>query len=90
MAKTIEEIIEIELQFGEIENIKIIEVYCGFNDAEEKIVYSGKTENIPDNLKTLKYSFFSSHKHKIIIKYINLESFEGKKIHQLLQIQTSC
>lgn len=90
MAKTIEEIIEVESHFGKIEHIEIIEIFCGFNDAEEKTVYSGDSENIPENLKTLRYSFVSCQNHKMIIKYTDLKSFEGKKIHQQLQIQTSC
>lgn len=88
MAKTIEEIIEVESHFGKIENIQIIEIYCGFNDAAEKTVYSGDSENIPDNLKLLKYSSVSCHNHKMIIKYTDHKSFEGKQIQQFLQIQT--
>ncbi len=88
MAKTIEEIIEVESQFGKIESVEIIEVYCGFNDAAKKTVYFGDSENIPDNLKTLKYSSVSCHNHKMKIEYTNHKSFEGRQIQQFLQIQT--
>lgn len=88
MAKTIEEIIEVESQFGKVGSVEIIEVYCGFNDAEEKTIYSGDCETIPDNLKTLKFSYASCQNHKMIIKYTDLKSFEGKELQQQLQLQT--
>lgn len=88
MAKTIEEIIKVESDFGKIENIEIIEIYCGFNDAAKKTVYSGDSKNIPDNLKPLRFTSVTCHNHKMKIEYTNHKSFEGRKIQQFLQIQT--
>ena len=34
MGKTIEEIIEVESHFEKIDEIEIVEIFCGFNDAE--------------------------------------------------------
>lgn len=86
MAKTIEEIIEVHSNFEKIENLEVIEIFCGFNDAKEKTVFSGTVENLPDFLKNLKYAEAICEGEKMTVKYIDQKSFEGKKLQQLLQI----
>ena len=86
MAKTIEEIIEVHSNFEKIENLEVIEIFCGFNDAKEKTVFSGAVENSPDFLKNLKYAEAICEGEKMTVKYIDQKSFEGKKLQQLLQI----
>lgn len=86
MAKTIEEIIEVHSNFEKIENLEVIEIFCGFNDAKEKTVFSGAVENLPDFLKNLKFSESTCGGGKMTVKYIDQKSFEEKKLHQLLQI----
>lgn len=87
MAKTISEIIEVELNFNKIDQVEIIEVFCGFNQEKEKTVFLGNYADIPDYLKDLKFMQSSSFKNKMTIKYLNRKSFEGKEIHCQMQIQ---
>lgn len=87
MAKTIEEIIKVDSHFEEINEIEVIEIFCGFNDAEEKIIFSGKVSDLPDNLKNLRYTKAKCEGGKLVIKYTDHKSFEGKKIQQQLQVQ---
>lgn len=87
MAKTIEEIIEVNSHFEKIGKVEIVEIFCGFNDAEEKTVYSGHVENLPDSLKKLKYSMAGWDGDKMIVKYTDQKSFEGRQIQRPLQIQ---
>lgn len=85
MAKTVIEAIELELNFNQIKEVEIIEIFCGFNDAKEKVVYSGDYKLVPDYLKDLRFTSFVSLKGKLVIKYTNKKSFEGRKIQQQLQ-----
>ena len=87
MAKTIEEIIEVNSHFEKINEIEVIEIFCGFNDAEEKIIFSGKVSDLPDSLKNLRYTMAGWDGKKMVVKYTNRKSFEGRKIQQQLQIQ---
>ncbi len=87
MAKTIEEIIEVESHFEKIDEIEIVEIFCGFNDAEEKIIFSGKVSDLPADLKNENYSTVLWEGEKMIIKYTDLKSFEGKQLQRQLQIQ---
>lgn len=87
MAKTIEEIIEVESHFEKIDEIEIVEIFCGFNDAEEKIIFSGKVSDLPADLKNKNYSMVLWEGEKMIIKYTDLKSFEGKQLQRQLQIQ---
>ena len=87
MAKTIEEIIEVESHFEKIDEIEIVEIFCGFNDAEEKILFSGKVSDLPADLKNKTYSMVLWEGEKMIIKYTDLKSFEGKQLQRQLQIQ---
>ena len=93
MAKTIEEIIEVQSLFDRknIDNhdVEIYEIFCGFNAQKEKIVFSGLFKDVPENLRNLKYSFstYNEETKTHTVKYTNLESFEGKKLFQQLQIQ---
>lgn len=87
MGKTIEEIIEVESHFEKIDEIEIVEIFCGFNDAEEKIIFSGKVSDLPADLKNKNYSMVLWEGEKMIIKYTDLKSFEGKRLQRQLQIQ---
>lgn len=88
MAKTIEEIIEIDLIGNkELKNARIIEIYCGFNQPKEKVVFEGLIGDIPENLKALRYTEATMNNGElIIVKYTDMKSFEGKKLFQQLQI----
>lgn len=88
MAKTIEEIIEIDLIGNkELKKARIIEIYCGFNQPKEKVVFEGLIGNIPENLKALRYTEATMNNGElIIVKYTDMKSFEGKKLFQQLQI----
>lgn len=85
MAKTIEEIIKVDSHFEEINEIEIIEIFCGFNDAEEKIIFSGKVSDLPDSLKNLRYTRAKCEGGKLVIKYTDHKSFEGKQIQRQMQ-----
>lgn len=87
MAKTIEEIIEVESHFEKIDEIEIVEIFCGFNDAEEKIIFSGKVSDLSADLKNKNYSMVLWEGEKMILKYTNQKSFEGKQLQRQLQIQ---
>lgn len=60
MAKTIEEIIEVEAMFDrknlDNHNVEVYEIFCGFNQPKEKIVFSGLFKDIPENILNLKYT----------------------------------
>ena len=86
MAKTIEEIIEVESHFEKIDEIEIVEIFCGFNDTEEKIIFLGKVSDLPADLKNKNYSMVLWEGEKMIIKYTDLKSFEGKRLQRQLQI----
>lgn len=90
MAKTVIEIIEVNSCFHKIDEVEIKEIFCGFNDAKEKTVFSGKIEDIPDCIKDLKYTSAICDNNKIIVKYTNHKSFEGRKIQQQLQVPIQC
>ena len=92
MAKTVEEIIDVECLGSsdkETHKAEIYEIFCGFNQPKEKMVFSGFVKDIPENLLNLKYteSTFDPTTKTHTVKYTNLESFEGKKLFQQLQIQ---
>lgn len=88
MAKTIEEIIEVDLLFNkELKKARIIEIYCGFNQPKEKVVFEGLIGDLPENLKDLRYTETTINNGElIIVKYTDMKSFEGKKLFQLLQV----
>lgn len=90
MAKTVIEIIQVNSDFDKIDEVEIKEIFCGFNDAKEKTVFSGKVEDIPDCLKDLKYTTAICDNNKIVVKYTNHKSFEGRKIQQQLQVPIQC
>lgn len=90
MAKTVIEIIEVNSSFDKTDEVEIVEIFCGFNDAKEKTVFSGKVEDIPDHLKDLKYTTAICDNNKMVVKYTNHKSFEGRKIHQQLQVPIQC
>ena len=90
MAKTVIEIIQVNSAFDKIDEVEIKEILCGFNDAKEKTVFSGKVEDIPDCLKDLRYTTAICDQNKMVVKYTNHKSFEGRKIQQQLQIPIQC
>ena len=90
MAKTVIEIIQVNSAFDKIDEVEIKEIFCGFNDAKEKTVFSGKVEDIPDCLKDLRYTTAICDQNKMVVKYTNHKSFEGRKIQQQLQIPIQC
>lgn len=93
MAKTIEEIInEMELTLNDDRDSQkavISEIYCGFNQPESKIAFSGLIKDIPEELKNTRYTqaCFDPKTNTHQIEYTNHVSFEGKKLFQQLQIQ---
>lgn len=89
MAKTIEEIIDVDLLANkELKKVRVIEIYCGFNQPKEKVVFEGLIGDLPENLKDLRYTEATMNNGElIIVKYTDHKSFEGKKLFQQLQIQ---
>ena len=92
MAKTVEEIIDVECLGSsdkETHKAEIYEIFCGFNQPKEKIVFSGLVKDIPDFIRNLGYTvaMYDKETKTHTVKYTNLESFEGKKLFQQLQIQ---
>ena len=93
MAKTVEEIIEVEAMFDrknlDNHNVEVYEIFCGFNQPKEKIVFSGLFKDIPDFIRKLRYTtaMYDEETRTHTVKYTNHESFEGKKLFQQLQIQ---
>lgn len=88
MAKTIEEIIDVDLLANkELKKVRVIEIYCGFNQPKEKVVFEGLIGDLPENLKDLRYTEATMNNGElIIVKYTDHKSFEGKKLFQQLQI----
>lgn len=91
MAKTIEEVLKILTHFEEDVPVKVYEIYCGFNQPEEKVVFEGTLGTLPDHLKDIRYADASSAEQTgfVAVKYYDHKSFEGKKLFQQLQIQTT-
>ena len=92
MAKTIEEIIEVDLLSNKnLKNARIIEIFCGFNQPKEKVVFEGLIDDIPDYLKCIRYTEATMNNGElIIVKYTDHKSFEGKKLFQQLQVPIQC
>ena len=88
MAKTIEEIIDVDLLANkELKKVRVIEIYCGFNQPKEKVVFEGLIGDLPENLKDLRYTEATINNGElIIVKYTDMKSFEGKKLCQQRQI----
>lgn len=88
MAKTIEEILGILTNYEQDAQVKVYEIYCGFNQPEEKIVFEGTFGTLPDNLKDIRFSDASSAEETgfSTVKYYDHKSFEGKKLFQMLQV----
>ena len=88
MAKTIEEIIDVDLLANkELKKVRVIDIYCGFNQPKEKVVFEGLIGDLPENLKDLRYTEATMNNGElIIVKYTDHKSFEGKKLFQQLQI----
>lgn len=92
MAKTVEEIIDVEClscSDKETHKAEIYEIFCGFNQPKEKLVFSGLIKDIPENILNLKYteSSFDPKTKTHTVKYTDHKSFEGKKLFQQLQLQ---
>lgn len=89
MAKTVEEILGILTNYEVDAPVKVFEVYYGFNQPEEKIVFHGTFGTLPDHLKDIRYAEASSAEQTgfVAVKYYDHKSFEGKKLFQQLQIQ---
>lgn len=89
MAKTIKEVLGILTNYEVESPVKVYEIYCGFNQPEEKIVFEGTFGSLPDHLKDIRFSEASSAEQTgfVVVKYYDHKSFEGKKLFQQLQIQ---
>lgn len=89
MAKTVEEILGILTNYEAEAPVKVYEIYCGFNQPEEKVVFDGTFGTLPDHLKDIRYAEASSAEQTgfSTVKYYDHKSFEGKKLFQQLQIQ---
>ena len=91
MAKTIEEIIEVNTlgRSGENDPVDIYEIFCGFNQPKEKLVFSGLVKDIPENLLNIRFTgalFDPQTKHHKI-EYTDHKSFEGKQLFRPLFLQ---
>lgn len=93
MAKTVEEIIEVNAMFdrANLDNHKvaIYEIFCGFNQPKEKVVFSGLFKDIPENIRNLKYTeaYYDKETETHIVKYTDHKSFEGKQLFRQMFLQ---
>ncbi len=93
MAKTVEEIIEVNAMVDrenlDTYKVAIYEIFCGFNQPKEKIVFSGLFKDIPENIRNLKYTeaYYDKETKTHIVKYTDHKSFEGKQLFRQMFLQ---
>lgn len=92
MAKTVGEIIDVwcmNYSDKETHKAEIYEIFCGFNQPKEKIVFSGLVKDIPENIRNLKYteSGYDPKTKTHTVKYTDHKSFEGKQLFRQMFLQ---